>query len=90
MPDDRPYYMDITHHPLAEATIKDIAGLSVAEGGRSEPLRRAAGAGARLRRETPYAVVSGIAGVVYETCWYLRGLERWLMDLVTSRSSARR
>ena len=37
----------------------------------------------RLRKETPYAVVSGIAGVVYETCWYMRGLERWLMDLVT-------
>jgi uroporphyrinogen decarboxylase len=36
-----------------------------------------------LRKETPYAVVSGISGVVYEICWYLRGLERWLMDLVT-------
>ena len=36
-----------------------------------------------LRNETPYAVVSGISGVVYETCWYLRGLERWFMDLVT-------
>ena len=29
------------------------------------------------RNETPYAVVSGISGVVYEICWYLRGLEQW-------------
>ena len=25
MPDDRPYYMDISHHPLADATVADIA-----------------------------------------------------------------
>ncbi|MBN2294482.1 MAG: hypothetical protein JXM70_18785, partial [Pirellulales bacterium] len=25
MPDDQPYYMDISHHPLAEATIADVA-----------------------------------------------------------------
>ena len=37
----------------------------------------------QIRNETPYAVVSGISGVVYETCWYLRGLERWFMDLLT-------
>ena len=24
MPDDQPYFMDITHHPLANATIEDI------------------------------------------------------------------
>ena len=36
-----------------------------------------------MRNETPYAVVSGISGVVYEICWYLRGLERWFMDLLT-------
>jgi uroporphyrinogen decarboxylase len=83
MPDDRPYYMDISHHPLAEATVKDIAQYPFPKGddpSRFAGLRQQA---LRLRQQTPYAVVSGIAGVVYETCWYLRGLERWLMDLVT-------
>jgi uroporphyrinogen decarboxylase len=28
-------------------------------------------------------VVSGISGVVYEICWYLRGLEQWFMDMLT-------
>ena len=36
-----------------------------------------------IRQQTPYAVVSGISGVVYEICWYLRGLETWFMDMLT-------
>ncbi|MEN6457778.1 MAG: uroporphyrinogen decarboxylase family protein [Thermoguttaceae bacterium] len=83
MPDDRPYYMDISHHPLANATVEDLRAYPWPKGddpSRFATLRQQA---ARLRHDTPYAVVSGISGVIYETCWYLRGLERWLMDLVT-------
>ena len=83
MPDDQPYFMDISHHPLAEATAADIADYPFPKGddpSRFAGLREQASS---IRNETPYAVVSGISGVVYETCWYLRGLERWFMDLVT-------
>ena len=37
----------------------------------------------RSAKETPYAVVGGIAGVVYEICWYMRGLEQWFTDMLT-------
>ena len=83
MPDDRPLYMDITYHPLARATIKDVREYPFPRGddpGRFAGLRGRARA---LRKETPYAVVSGISGVVYEICWYLRGLEQWFMDMLT-------
>ena len=83
MPDDHPYYMDIPHHPLAGATIADVARYPFPKGddpSRFAGLRERA---LQLRKETPYAVVSGISGVVYETCWYMRGLERWFMDLAT-------
>ncbi len=82
MPEDAPYYMDITLHPLANATLKDVANYPWPKGddpGRFAGLREKA---MQLRKETPYAVVSGISGVVYEICWYLRGLEQWLCDLV--------
>ena len=83
MPDDHPYYMDISHHPLANATLDGYRGISVSRRATIPPdsptIRQAALA---IRNETPYAVVSGISGVVYETCWYLRGLERWFMDMV--------
>ena len=83
MPNDHPYYMDISHHPLADATIADLAEYPFPKGddpSRFDAIRRRA---LMLRNETPYAVVSGISGVVYEICWYLRGLERWFMDLLT-------
>ncbi|HUT90041.1 MAG TPA: uroporphyrinogen decarboxylase family protein [Thermoguttaceae bacterium] len=83
MPDDQPYYMDVSFHPLADASIDDVRDYPFPKGddpSRFEGLReRALG----IKNETPYAVVSGISGVVYETCWYMRGLERWFTDTLT-------
>jgi len=82
MPDDRPYYMDISHHPLAQTTLEDLADYPFPKGddpGRFAGLRERALA---IRNNTPYAVVSGICGVVYETCWYMRGLEQWFIDML--------
>jgi uroporphyrinogen decarboxylase len=83
MPDDQPYYMDITHSPLAHASTDDVCSYPFPKGddpGRFEGLRDRALA---IRTETPYAVVSGISGVIYETCWYMRGLEQWYTDMLT-------
>ena len=83
MPDDERLYMDITHHPLADATIDDIKAYPFPKGddpGRFEGLRDRALA---IRNDTPYACVSGISGVVYEICWYMRGLEQWFCDMLT-------
>ncbi len=84
MPEDAPYYMDITLHPLAKASLADLNDYPWPKG--DDP-SRFAGLRERamtLRKETPYAVVSGISGVVYEICWYLRGLEQWFCDLLTN------
>jgi uroporphyrinogen decarboxylase len=82
MPEDQMLYMDITHHPLARANISDIAKYPFPDG--ADPTRFT---GVRqqvldLRSQTPYAISSGICGVTYEICWYMRGLERWFMDMV--------
>jgi uroporphyrinogen decarboxylase len=74
--------MDITHHPLADATIADLSTYPFPRGndaGRFAGLRERA---LRIRHETPYALISGISGVIYEICWYMRGLERWFMDMI--------
>jgi len=82
MPEDHPYYFDISHSPLAGLTLEQIRAYPFPKGddpSRFEGLReRALG----LKQETPYAVVSGISGVVYEICWYLRGLENLFTDLL--------
>jgi uroporphyrinogen decarboxylase len=82
MPEDAPYYMDITFHPMANASLADVKNYPWPKG--DDPTRFA---GLRdralaLQNETPYAVVTGISGVVYEVCWYLRGLEQWFCDLM--------
>lgn len=82
MPDNQPLYMDISHHPLADATLADLADYPFPKGDdptRFTGLREQA---QTFRRETPYALSTGIGGVVYEICWYLRGLERWFMDTI--------
>lgn len=86
MPEDAPYFMDITLHPLAQATVRDIADYPFPKGddpGRFAGLRARA---LEIRNETPYAVVSGISGVIYEICWYMRGLEQWFMDTMTDEA----
>jgi len=81
-PEDHPYYFDISHSPLAGLTLDEIRAYPFPRGDdptRFEGLRERALA---IRRETPYAVVSGISGVVYEICWYMRGLENLFIDMM--------
>ena len=86
MQDKQQLYMDISHHPLAEAKLEDIASYPFPDGtdpSRFEEVREEV---LKIRKNTPYAVSTGIGGVVYETCWYLRGLERWFMDMMENPS----
>jgi uroporphyrinogen decarboxylase len=82
MPDDQQLYMDISHHPLADATLKDLDDYPFPEGGDSTRFTGVREKALELRNETPYAISTGIGGVVYEICWYMRGLERWFTDMV--------
>jgi len=82
MPEDSPLYFDISHSPLADLSIRQIKEYPFPKGddtSRFEGLRDRA---LELKRETPYAIVSGISGVVYEICWYMRGLERLFVDML--------
>jgi uroporphyrinogen decarboxylase len=82
MPDGTGLYMDISHHPLANAKTADLADYPWPDGSDASRFTGVREHAQTLRRETPYALATGIAGVVYEYCWYLRGLERWFMDTV--------
>ncbi len=82
MPEDFPYYFDISYHPLAGMSLREIEEYPFPKGDdptRFEGLRDRA---LKIRRETPYPVISGISGVVYEICWYMRGLEDLFMDML--------
>ena len=83
MPDDHPLYMDISRHPLDGATLQDLADYPFPRGNDPTRFTGVRAEALRLRQETPYAVCTGISGVVYEVCWYMRGLERWFSDMLS-------
>ena len=83
MPEDHPLYMDISRHPLAEANLQDLTDYPFPRGNDPTRFTGVRAEALRLRRETPYAVCTGISGVVYEVCWYMRGLERWFSDMLS-------
>jgi uroporphyrinogen decarboxylase len=82
MPEDQMLYMDISHHPLANATINDIENYPFPDGGDPTRFTGVRENALNMRQNTPYAISSGICGVTYEVCWYMRGLERWFMDML--------
>jgi uroporphyrinogen decarboxylase len=82
MPDDYPMYMDITHNPLADASLEDVARYPFPNGKDPSRFRGVRQEVMDLRNNTDYAISTGIGGVIYETCWYMRGLEKWYMDML--------
>ncbi len=77
-----PLYMDISHHPLADATIAELDDYPFPDGGDRSRFTGVREQALQMRKETPYAISTGIGGVVYEICWYMRGLEQWFMDMI--------
>lgn len=84
MPDDQMLYMDISHHPLAEASVADVVDYAFPDGSDRSRFTGVREQALKIRKETPYAISTGIGGVVYEYCWYMRGLERWFIDTVSN------
>jgi uroporphyrinogen decarboxylase len=82
MPDDHPMYMDVSYHPLARASARDIADYPFPRGDDPTRFTGVREQALKLRNETEYAICTGIGGVVYEFCWYMRGLEQWFIDMV--------
>ncbi|UCF44254.1 MAG: hypothetical protein JSV99_04885 [Planctomycetota bacterium] len=82
MPDEQQLYMDISQHPLAEATVDDIGDYPFPDGSDPSRFTGVREQALEMRNETPYAISTGIGGVVYEYCWYMRGLERWFIDML--------
>ncbi len=81
MPDDKQLYMNISHHPLAEATIEDVEKYEFPDGSDASRFTGVREQALKMREETDFALVTGMGGSIYEICWNMRGLERWYMDM---------
>ncbi len=81
MPDEQQLYMDISHNPLAHAGVDDLDAYPFPDGGDPSRFTGVRERALHLRQNTPFALSSGICGVTYEICWYMRGLEQWFIDM---------
>jgi uroporphyrinogen decarboxylase len=76
------YYFEMTSHPLEDATIADLEDYpwpDPYDPGRVEGLREYA---YQMRRDTEFAILAKFAGAIFETAWYLRGMEKFMIDLI--------
>ena len=65
MPADQMLYMDISRHPLAQASIADLDRYPWPDGADSTRFIGLRQRALQMRRNTPYALSSGICGVTY-------------------------
>ncbi len=85
MPGQKPgegFYCDIIHHPLANMSYEDLDHYEWPDGKDPAPFKGLREYTKRLTEETDYALISGITGVVFEICWYMRGFENLYMDMI--------
>jgi len=85
MPGERPgegLYCDIIEHPLRNLKYEDLDHYDWPDGKDPSPFRRLREYARKMYEETDYGLVSGITGVVFEICWYMRGLEQLYMDML--------
>lgn len=85
MPGERPgegLYCDIVEHPLQNMKYEDLDHYPWPDGKDPSPFKGLREYAKRMHEETDYALVSGITGVVFEICWYMRGLEALYIDML--------
>jgi uroporphyrinogen decarboxylase len=88
LPKEHGHYYDMVRHPLAELKVEDLDRYDwpdMRDPGITDGLAEQA---RRLYEETEYALTTRVWGSMFERAWYLRGLERFFMDLVTDERFA--
>ena len=82
-------YYDIVKFPLADVEIGEIESslrIDTDDPGYTEGLREKA---ERLLHQTNFSIVGNMtSGQIFERCWYLRGFERFLIDLCADKQYA--
>lgn len=76
------FYYEMTSHPLKDATIKDLEDYpwpDPYDPGRVEGLAKYLKS---IHDDTEFAILAKFGGAIFETAWYLRGMEQFFTDIV--------
>jgi uroporphyrinogen decarboxylase len=76
------YYYEMSSHPLQNATIEDLEDYpwpDPYDPGRVEGLAQYL---KHIHDDTEFAILAKFGGALFETAWYMRGMEQFFTDLV--------
>jgi uroporphyrinogen decarboxylase len=76
------YYYEMARHPLADATVKDLDDYpwpDPNDPGRVDGLHEYY---RHIHEDTEFAILTKFGGAIFEQAWYLRGLDRFMVDMV--------
>jgi len=82
MPKEGGLYYDMEDHPLANASIDDLDRYPWPDPEDPGLIRGVRKRAKQLRQQTDYAVVAWASGSIFERSWYLRGFQRFFVDMV--------
>ncbi len=75
------HWFDIAHHPLHEATCEDLLHYPWPDPCSPERFQSIKEKTLNLHKNTDYAIATPVSGSLFETGWYLCGMERFLSDM---------
>jgi len=88
MPREGGLYFDMEEHPLSNATVDDLESYpwpDPRDPGLTRGLRKRA---KRMYESSEFAIVAWASGSIFERSWYLRGFQRFFIDMVRNEEFA--
>lgn len=86
---DGNYYWNIIEHPLKGFNIEELKNYSWPDPDDEQRYEGLASQTKNLYNDTDLCLVGRCGGSIFETAWYMRGFEQWLMDLLINRDFAK-
>ena len=82
------YYWEIVEHPLKDSNIKDLKYFPWPDPDNEEIFKNLSSQAKNLYENTDYCLIGRFSSSIFETAWYMRGLEQFLIDLMINQDFA--
>ncbi|MCL5070821.1 MAG: uroporphyrinogen decarboxylase, partial [Actinobacteria bacterium] len=86
---DSGYYWDIIKHPLKDCSIEDLKDYPWPSPDNEKRYEKLDLEAENLYKNTDFCLIGRFGGSIFETAWYLRGFEQWLIDLLINKDFAK-
>lgn len=86
---DGSYYWNIVHHPLKESRIEDLIDFPWPNPDDEQVCEDLPSKAKHLYKNTDLCLIGRFGSSIFETAWYMRGFEQFLMDLMINQDFAK-